>query len=189
MPETLNKITIKSVLGKVNLPLEEEDLMILCGVVKVVKIRQGDIGEFIVLYGDFFALDRKAGKEYLAERAVLPESITKAIVTQLGKPKVKAVDFASVIGCRPAKTLSGMEWFSRALMPPATHDILHRLVYDMHACYFADPKQGAKSKEKGAAPAKKKAEKTPIPIDEASSQSMEMFTDVELGEEVASQPA
>lgn len=134
----VGKITIRSVCGRIAIPDESIFLMLVTGIARGYSLRAGDVGSFVVLSGDFYA--RKLLKEppfngrFISNRALLPEPVTRAIVTGLNKSARGAVEFAYVISAvKSSSSMGGVVFVENALMGVSEHSPLDALIQSIES--------------------------------------------------------
>ena len=126
-PSILNKITVKTVVGKVIFDEDAADgdeieLMTIAGFVRGTKHGEGDKGEWIALLGSFEAQRASDGKMFAAPKCFLPKAATDLIVDAFNQalqasaeyakthegvvPHKPEIKFAFKIGARSDETIS-----------------------------------------------------------------------------------
>lgn len=133
----LNKITVKTVLGKkpnaaIMGDADEFPIMTVYGTVKLSKpgvhtFGDGKESEYVKFIGDIRAVRTSDGTEYRSRELILPnlaEGALAPVVEALDSEAGESVRFAFDIGMRKAETATGYEFTAEPLVESEEHDPL-----------------------------------------------------------------
>lgn len=120
-PEMLKKISARNVMGgKVEKPTKATDLYTVFGLANGLKTGQSDYGEWTALLGTFKAIRAHDGKVFFGAKCFLPSPADEMIQDALSAAREHdanaAVEFAYIIGVKPADTATGYEYTVRPVI-------------------------------------------------------------------------
>jgi hypothetical protein len=139
----LKKLSLASLIGKIEKPKGPTALYRVIGTVIGVKTGTSTYGGWTALMGDFEAINLDSGEMYASSKAFLPEpALSMLAAASMKSPG--GVEFAVEVGVKPANNAFGYEYTVRPLIDSAPTDALKAL----RGVAFADVKAIA-------APAKK----------------------------------
>ena len=141
--ELLKKITSKSVMGgKVEKPDEHIDLYTVYGIATGVRTGESTFGPWNSLTGSFEAVRVGDGEVFASSQCFLPEPMNGIIAGQLGQDESpQGIQFAVMVGVKPADTATGYEYTTSPLMKPSENDALSSMRDIVKALPAASKKQ------------------------------------------------
>lgn len=133
--EEIPKITVRSVCGKVAIPDEPVNVMTVIGIATDAKIKQGDVGGYVVFSGVFHARSLNAEKKitFVSKRMVLPEIASRAVVAGLQKSKSGSVELAYLITVKKSRSMGGVDFDTLALAPVVDSNPIDYLVAEIES--------------------------------------------------------
>lgn len=134
--EEIPKITVRSVCGKVAIPDEPVNVMTVIGIATDAKIKQGDVGGYVVFSGVFHARQLNTelkGITFVSKRMVLPEIAARAVVAGLQKSKSGSVELAYLITVKKSRSMGGVDFDTLALAPVVDSNPIDYLVAEIES--------------------------------------------------------
>ncbi len=130
--QILNKITVKAVCGELKnlFTLEEKqagkdrDIMKVIGNVKNREEIKGQYGTSWKLKGEFKAVNIQTGEEFFSGACFLPGLAEELVIGQMDDIGDNSIQFAFIIGIKPAENKVGYEYIVKPLIKPAENNAL-----------------------------------------------------------------
>jgi len=138
--QNIKKITVKTVVGKVEKPKKDTPLMRVIGVVHGVRTGSTQYGDFVAFKGAFKATRLEDGEVFGAGQCLLPDCVSDQLAATVMQESVNSVDFAFDIGVKPAENPIGYEYYGKSLVDVSETDPLAALEKSITAALPAPAK-------------------------------------------------